>query len=179
MAKPALIATGILAVVILVGGGILAMNQNGGDNKSVTEQKSDVKTTDSKINDPNDEYKFSSDSSITKVPIKDEVIGGGKAISIEYDGSKTKENSSLFYTLYYVDKEGDVRELTGSSFTGINNGTFTTSDKVFDSDADGRPGFLKVYVIKSSAIDPAAGGSSALASTPIILGMYPVTIKSD
>ncbi|MBA3679229.1 hypothetical protein H0W80_03525, partial [Candidatus Saccharibacteria bacterium] len=171
---------GIVVAAVVVGGTVLVMNQNGTNDKVDTSQQiSSKKMLESKINDPQGEYKLFSDQSITKVPTKDEVIGGGKAISIEYDGSKSKEDSSLFYTLYYVDKEGDVRQVTGSSFTGINKGTFTTSDKVFDSNANGRPGFLKVYIIKSAAIDPAAGGSSALNSTPIGLGMYAVTIKSD
>ncbi len=69
--------------------------------------------------------------------------------------------------------------ITGSSFKGINKGTFTTSDKVFDSNADGRPGFLEVFIIKASATDPAAGGPAALDSTAIKLGMYAVTLKSD
>ena len=171
MPKPALIATLIVTAVVIVGCGT--------DKDSVTQQPSNSQESDQKIKDPSGYYKPFSDPSITKPPTKDEVLGGGKPISIEYDGSKSKDGSSLFYTLYRVDKDGEVRTITASSFTGITKGTFTTSDKVFDSKADGRPGFLEVSIIKAAATDPAAGGSSAVDSTPIRLGMYAITLKSD
>ncbi|CAN5446556.1 hypothetical protein BH11CYA1_BH11CYA1_46590 [soil metagenome] len=180
MPKPALIAIGVVAAAVVLGAAGAAMSKDSSnDTAAADQQRKLAQNPDAKINDPYGEYKLFSDASITKAPTKGEVIGGGKAISIGYDGSKTKANSSLFYTLYFVDKHSSVRELTNSSFTGINKGTFTTSDKVFNSDANGRPGFLKVYFIKSAASDPAAGGSKALASTPIALGMYAVTIKCD
>ncbi len=180
MPKFALIATGIVTVALVVGGVLLVSNKKDvTDKDSISQQTNNSQTSDQKIKDPNGDYKLFSDPSITKPPTKDEVLGGGKAISIEYDGSKSKEGSSLFYTTYYVDNENEVRMITGSSFSGITQGTFTTSDKVFDSSADGRPGFLEVYIIKASAIDPAAGGSEALDSTPIKLGMYAITLKSD
>jgi len=180
MAKPAFIAAVIVAGAVAVGGGLFLMNQsNSDDSKDTSQQSSDTKMSDTKINDPYNEYSFFSDSSITKAPEKDAVIGGGNAISIEYDGSKTKDLSSLFYTLYYVADNGDVLLLTDSSFTGITKGTFTTSDKVYKSDADGQRGFLKAYYIKLAANDSAAGGESALDSTQITLGMYPITFKID
>ena len=182
MPKPALKAIGVVATaaaVVVGAAGVAMSNDSSKVTASADQPRKLAQNSDVKFNDPYGEYKLFSDASITKAPTKGEVIGGGKAISIGYDGSKTKANSSLFYTLYFVDKHSSVRELTNSSFTGINKGTFTTSDKVFNSDANGRPGFLKVYFIKSAASDPAAGGSKALASTPIALGMYAVTIKSN
>ena len=171
MLKPTLTAALVIMAVVIVGCGT--------DKESVTQQPSNSQKSDQKIKDPSGDYKLFSDPSITKPPAKDEVLGGGKPISIEYDGSKSKEGSSLFYKTYRVDKDGVVRLITGSSFTGITKGTFTTSDKVFDADADGRPGFLEVFIIKASATDSAAGGSSAVDSTPIKLGMYAITLKSD
>lgn len=180
MPKPVLIAAGIVTVVVIVGGVLLVtQKKDGNDKDSVAQQPSNSQTSDQKIKDPNGDYKLFSDPSITKPPTKDEVLGGGKAISLEYDGSKSKEGSSLFYKTYYVDKENEVHMITGSSFSGITKGTFTTSDKVFDSSADGRPGFLEVYIIKAAATDASAGGPSALDSTPIKLGMYAIKLKSD
>lgn len=180
MPKPALIAAGVVAVVVVIGGVMLVTNKKDSTNiDSGAQQSSSSQASNNKIKDPNGDYKLFSDPSITKPPTKDEVLGGGKAISIEYDGSKSKDGSSLFYKTYYIDKDNEVRMITGSSFSGITKGTFTTSDKVFDSSADGRPGFLEVYIIKAAATDPSAGGPSALDSTPIKLGMYAIKLKSD
>ncbi len=77
---------------------------------SESSASSSSQTSGVTIKDPTGYYKYFSDASITKQPQKDAVFGNGQKISIEYDGSKSKEGEgdSVFYQLSYVDKEGNV-----------------------------------------------------------------------
>lgn len=125
----------------------------------------------SAIKDPDGTYKYFSDASITKPPQKDAVFGNGQTISIEYDGSKSREGDSVFYQLFYVDKEGSVRPVTGGPFDGTTKGAFTTDSKVFTSEADGRPGFMEVSIVQNVKV---GGGEQGITGTRVKLGVYPI-----
>lgn len=126
------------------------------------------------IKDPTNFYAYYSDPSITKPPAKDALFGNGQVISIEYDGSKSKEGDSLFYQLHYVDPQGEVRPATGGSFTGVTRGTFTTDSKVYTSEANGRPGFMEVTCVNNAKV---VGGDKGVTGTSVKLGMYPIKFE--
>ncbi len=123
------------------------------------------------IKDPQGTYKYFSDASITMQPQKGALFGNGQEISIEYDGSKSKEGDSVFYQLSYVDTEGEVRPLTGGPFEGKTKGTFRTDSKVYTSGADGRPGFMEVSIVQNAKV---VGGEQGVTGTRVVLGMYPI-----
>ncbi|MBA2734647.1 MAG: hypothetical protein H0U54_17435 [Acidobacteria bacterium] len=172
MSKSITLIRGVLIAVIVVSGIMLvACNKDGASSTSSSSQTSGVT-----IKDPDGTYKYFSDPSITKQPQKDAVFGNGQTISIEYDGSKSKEGGgdSLFYELYYVDTEGSVRVMTGATFDGITKGTFSTNSKVYDSDADGRPGFMKVIIVQNAKF---VGGEQGFTGKEVKLGMYPIKFE--
>ena len=140
---------------------------------SESSASSSSQTSDFTIKDPAGYYKYFSDASITKQPQKDAVFGNGQKISIEYDGSKSteKEGDSVFYQLSYVDKEGNVRPVTGGPFDGITKSTFSTDSKVYTSEADGRPGFMEVSIVQNAKF---VGGEQGVTGTHVKLGMYPI-----
>ncbi len=123
------------------------------------------------VKDPEGTYKYYSDASITKQPPKGALFGNGQEISIEYDGSKSKEGDSVFYQLSYVDTEGNVRPVTGGPFEGTTKGTFRTDSKVYTSGADGRPGFMEVSIVQNAKV---VGGEQGVTGTRVQLGMYPI-----
>ena len=141
-------------------------NQSSEPSSSSSSQTSGVT-----IKDADGFYKYFSDPSITKPPQKDALFGNGQTISIEYDGSKSKEGDSVFYQLSYVDKEGNVRPATGGPFEGTTKGTFKTNSKVYTSDADGRPGFIEVSIVQNAKV---VGGEQGITGKNVKLGMYPI-----
>jgi hypothetical protein len=128
------------------------------------------------IKDPAGFYKLFSDASITKPPESNLVFGNGQTFTIEYDGSKSKEGDSVFYQITYVDPEGSVRPITGGSFDGVTRGTFSTDKKVYESAADGRPGFMEVSVVQNAKV---VGGDQGVTGQNVRLGVYPITIESS
>ncbi len=158
-----------LATVILMG---CSSTDIGKSPSSGTPTSSSAETTGPAIKDPKGTYKYYSDASITKQPQKGALFGNGQEISIEYDGSKSKEGDSVFYQLSYVDPEGSVRPVTGGPFEGTTKGTFRTDSKVYTSGADGRPGFMEVSIVQNAKV---VGGEKGVTGTRVKLGMYPIT----
>lgn len=128
------------------------------------------------IKDPEGFYKPFSDASITKPPEANMVFGNGQTLTIEYDGSKSKEGDSVFYQITYVDREGSVRPITGGSFDGVTRGTFSTNKKLYESAADGRPGFMEVSIVQNAKV---VGGDQGVTGQNVRLGVYPITIESS
>ena len=144
---------------------------------SESSASSSSQTSGVKIKDPDGFYKYFSDPSITKPPQKDAVFGNGQKITIEYDGSKSTEKEGdilVFYQLSYVDKEGEVRPVTGGPFERITKGTFSTDSKVYTSQADGRPGFMEVSIVQNAKV---VGGEQGVTGTHVKLGMYPIKFE--
>ncbi len=169
MPKSTMLTRGVLAAVLVVSViALVGCNKEGGSSTSSSSQTSGVA-----IKDPNGYYNYFSDPSITKQPQKDAVFGNGQTISIEYDGSKSKEGGgdSVFYQLSYVDPEGNVRPVTGGPFEGMTKGTFSTNSKVYTSQADGRPGFMEVSIVRNAKF---VGGEQGVTGEKLKLGMYPI-----
>ena len=124
------------------------------------------------VNDPT--YTFFSDPSVTKAPPKDALFGNGQTLTLEYDGSKSKPGDTVFFQLFYTDPQGSVRPITGSSFDSPSKGVYTTSKKVYSSEADGRPGFMEVSVVQDAKV---VGGEQGVTGKSLRLGMYPVQFQ--
>lgn len=170
MHKFATIAAGVIGVVVVGVGIFVVANQNGSveDSPDKTSQSASNVT---KLDDPGGIYKLSSDESITKKPSGEIEFGNGQTLTFEYDGSKSNndEYAKLGYELFYVQDNGKVIPMTGGFLAGAGSGEFSTSDRVFKSEANGRKGFLELTVTYStSASDGKISGNTTK------LGMYPV-----
>ncbi len=121
------------------------------------------------IQDPAGTYKLFSDPSIRKPPAAGITIGGGEVVTVEWDNSK---DDSLFYTVHFVDAEGQVRPAANSVFDAKGSGVFTRDMVIFESNADGRPGFLELHSVTHTKL-----GSDGVTGDKVKLGMYPVLIK--
>ena len=173
MQKSKILTRSALTVILFAVGFVFA--GCGKDDASTTATSGTAQTSGgAAIKDPDGYYKYFSDASITKPPQKDAPFGNGQTISLEYDGSKSKEGDSLFYQLSYVNKDGSVLPVTGGAFTGVTRGTFSTNGKVFTSDADGRPGFIEVSIVQNARV---VGGEAGVAGKNVKLGVYPIVFE--
>lgn len=174
MPKPALIAAGIVGVVVVVGGVVAVVNKK--DDSKVSDDASAPTTSQSssaKLNDPDGTYNFFSDPSVTKYPEKDAVFGNGQTLTFEYTGAKTDNDpkATLSYQLYYIQEDGKVQPMGGGNVVGEGGkGTFTLSDKVFNSSAKDRAGFLELQGTSGSGISE----SGQITGKNVTLGMYPI-----
>ena len=121
------------------------------------------------LKDPDGDCKPFSDPSITKPPAAGTVFGNGQTLSLEYDGSKSEASSSLFYRTFFFDAEGTLRPISGGPFDGMTKGIFSTNAKVFESNANGRPGCVKVGTVINTKM-----GSDGMTGTQVPLGTYPI-----
>lgn len=178
MPKP-IILTGIVGAVVVVGGiGYFVSQQPANPSAINTVNQTTTSSSTSgeiKINDPDGQFKYFSDPSITKQPEPNFVYGNGQTLSVDYDGSKSEEGASLFFNLYYVSSNGNVIEITSDTFEGKTKGTFTNSNKVFTSSADGRPGFVEVTVVQNSHLND----DNTISGKNVTLGMYPIKIETS
>ncbi len=167
MPKPAIIAAGAVGAVVVVAGVVLVTNKKDtptASNSTGTSQGSDSKV---KLDDPNGDYKVFSDPSVTKYPEKGVEFGNGQTLTFEYDGSKTNNDSyaTLSYQLYYIQADGKVQPMGGGNMEGTGGkGTFTVSNKVFNSSAKGAEGFLELQ----------GTYTTGTTGTNVKLGMYPI-----
>lgn len=173
MPKPAVLAgVGIVGLVVIVGGVIAVTNKKDDpvseDSTSVVSAKND----NAKLNDPEGVYDYFSDPSVTKFPEKNERFGNGQTLTFEYDGSKTNNDpaATLSYQLYYIQDDGKVQPMGGGNVEGKGSGTFTLSDKVFNSSAKDRSGFLELQGTSDASMN-----SGQITATNVKLGMYPIT----
>lgn len=169
MPKPIIVA-GIIGGVIAIGGAIaiITMNAPKGANSETTTTQS---TSTPALDDPSGDYAFFSDPSVAKYPEKNATFGNGETLIFEYDGTKTNndEYATLSYQLYYIQDNGKVIPMGGGSVEGRGKGAFTLSDKVFDSNAKNRSGFLELTGTYTS-------GTSG---TNVKLGMYPIKFNTS
>jgi hypothetical protein len=180
MSKPVIFS--IIAVLcVVIGSSIFAFNSSKNNTNSSSSSTTSQSNPTSKntvdnvaVIDPNGEYKLFSDPSIIKQPEKNAVFGNGQTISLEYDQSKGEAGTALFYKLYYVDKKGVVFQLTDSRFETKAGNTYSTSNKVFNSDADGLNGFMEVFFVKDAKIT-----NETATGTTVKLGMYAIKFETD
>ena len=122
--------------------------------------------------DPRGDYVLRSDPAITKAPAPDLVLGDGSLVQLGYDGSK---GVGLDYQLFYVRDDGSVVAITTASFEDIGGGQYQRDIVVFNSDADGRAGFIELSTMFTPPGTPSAEVYTK--SKFVSLGMYPVRYK--
>ncbi len=172
MPKPAFLAAGAIGAVVVIGG-VVMLATNKDDTKSSNNTGSNSQAASStKLDDPEGVYNFFSDPSVTKYPEKNIEFGNGQTLTFEYDGSKTNndEYATLSYQLYYIQDNGKVIPMGGGNVEGKGKGTFTLSDKVFDSSAKDRSGFLELQ----GTYDTSASMTEGITGKNVKLGMYPI-----
>jgi hypothetical protein len=176
MPKPILVA-GIIGAVVVVGGigyVVTKKDTKTSDSTTTTQTSQSSDTSTVAAIDPDGEYKLFSDPSITKQPEKNALFGNGQTISVTYDQSKGDAGSALFYKLYYIDKKGAVLQLTDSRFETRDGNNYSTSNKVFNSDADGLTGFMEIFIVTDAKLEDGTASGKQLK-----LGMYPIKFETD
>jgi hypothetical protein len=122
--------------------------------------------------DPSATYAPRSDPSITQQPAGDLLIGDGSRVSIGYDGSK---GTGLSYSLFYIQDNGTVVPMTGGFFTDEGSGSFAATIFVYNSDADGRSGFMELETV---LMPPGTTAENAMQKAKTVsLGMYAVRFQ--
>lgn len=171
MPKP-IVITAVAAGIVVIGGGAYLATQKDSPSDSSNNNNTSQSATDSpKLVDPDGVYKVYSDPSITKFPEAGVEFGNGQTLTFEYDGSKTNgdEYATLSYQLFYIQADGKVQPMTGGNLEGKNKGTFTVSDKVYNSSAKGANGFLEL----AGTYDTSAS-EGQITGKDVKLGMYPI-----
>lgn len=165
----------IIGVAMILGGlGYLFLGRSTGGNAS--KGTTDTDPLDGvTVNDPAGVYKPYTDSSISRGIARNTVWGNGQTLSLDYDGSKTTEDGvmvdgDLLFQTYYVGTNGSVYPMGGGVFVEGPKGTYTNSDRVYTSAADGRPGFIEVTVVQGSSTADDKGRA-------VNLGMFPIKFQ--
>ncbi len=156
----------VVGAVVVVGGATILLTKNNGATNTDTNTTSQKAAAETKLVDPNGDYDFFSDPSVTKHPEKNAVFGNGQTLTFEYDGSKTNNDdyATLSYQLYYIQDDGKVQPMGGGNMDGRGKGTFTVSNSVFNSNAKNKNGFFELQGTYTT-------GTSG---TNVKLGMYPI-----
>ena len=177
MPKLDIIIISAVTVVVIGGAVVYFLTQKPNTSNNGQPATSQISSQDSqvKINDPNGDYKLFSDASVTKHPEKDVKFGNGQVLTFEYDGSKTDGDpyATLSYQLYYIDDKSSVHPIGGGNIEGKGSGEFKTAegDKVFNSSAANRPGFLELLGTYGSGVDD----SGKITGKNVKLGMYAIS----
>lgn len=115
---------------------------------------------------------FSSDL-ITSAPESGAVYGDGSTITF---GLAMGAGYNPTLDLTYLNADGTPVIIGGQNLLDNGDGTYSNNLNVFDSDADGRPGFASVVIVKDDTFEAPAGQETA--SQPI-LGVYCVTFAVE
>lgn len=118
-----------------------------------------------------DGYELFSSDLVTKAPESGAVYGDGSTLSFTL---AMGAGYSPTLNLTYVSEDGTPIIMGGQNLLDQGDGVYSNNLNVFDSDADGRPGFASVVVVKDDTFEAPAGQETA--SQPI-LGVYCVTFK--
>lgn len=173
MVKPVFVGAAIAAAVVVGGGVYVVVNQQKQNTNSDSSSSAQSTTTKKAVlNDPDGVYKLFSDPSVTKHPADGVKFGNGQTLTFEYDGSKTANDqyATLSYQLFYIQDDGKVQPMGGGNVVGEGGkGTFTLSDKVFNSMAKDRQGFLELTGTYDSGIV-----DGKITAKNVKLGMYSI-----
>ena len=120
-----------------------------------------------------DGYELFSSDLVTSAPEPGAVYGDGSTLSFTL---AMGPGYSPTLDLTYVNDDGTPVILGGQNLLDNGDGTYSNNLNVFDFDADGRPGFASVVVVKDDTFEAPAGQENA--SQPI-LGVYCVTFAVE
>ena len=127
------------------------------------------------LENANDTKKLFADPSITKHPAKNLVYGNGQTLSIEYDGSKSKVGDPVFFDLTMIRPDGIVVQVGSDTFDGKTpERVFSKSNKVFNSDVDGRSGFVEINIVQNSGLD----GKGQIVGKNLMIGRFPIKFEA-
>jgi len=113
---------------------------------------------------------YFSDPLITTTPEEGQIFGDGTSITFEGPTDIVPQ-----YLLHYVDDDGEAHEISNSAFDpSAPEGTYTTVNSVFDSDANGHPGIFELFTVEGAGIS----GGKVVGDT-VVLGRYCVSIKTE
>lgn len=128
------------------------------------------------LENANDPKKLFADPSISKHPVKDLVYGNGQTLSIEYDGSKSKTGEPVFFDLTMIRPDGIVVQVGSDTFDGKTpDRVFTKSNKVFNSDVEGRPGFVEINIVQNSGLD----AKGQITGKNLMIGRFPIKFEAS
>ena len=128
------------------------------------------------LENANDPKKLFADPSVTKFPSKDFVYGNGQTLSIEYDGSKSKPGDSVFFDLMMINPDGVVVQVGSNVFDGkVPDRVFTKSNKVFNSDVDGRSGFVEIKVVQNVGLD----ANGKISGKNLMIARFPIKFEAS
>ena len=175
MPKPVVIVAAVVGAVVAIGGAAVLINMNTKPAKNNDTASNSQSQSETKVKDPNGDYKLFSDPSVTKHPEDNVKFGNGQVLTFEYDGSKTNNDpdATLSYQLYYIAEDGAVQPMGGGNMEGEDGkGVFKTAegDKVFNSLAKNRSGFFELQGTYGAGFSE----SGAIKGTNVKLGMYPI-----
>lgn len=118
------------------------------------------------------DYALFSDPAMSVHPKDGSVFGDGSTFTFQFDKHDETRAPTYGYDLSYIQDSGSASPMGGAFFDQDETGGFTTSNKVFDSAADGRHGFMTVSVTQDPTID-----GTALDAKTTVLGRYCVLFK--
>ncbi len=128
------------------------------------------------LENANDSKKLFADPSITKHPAKDLVYGNGQTLSIGYDGSKSKPGDPVFFDLTMVRPDGVVVQVGSDTFDGRTPDTvFSKSNKVFNSDVQGRSGFVEINIVQNAGLD----AQGKISGKNMVIGRFPIKFEAS
>ena len=135
-----------------------------------------VMDTVASLENANDSKKLFADPSITRHPATDLVYGNGQTLSIEYDGSKSTPGDPVFFDLTMIRPDGVVVQVGSDTFDGKTpDRVFSKSNKVFNSDVDGRPGFVEIKIVQNSGLD----GKGQIIGKNLMIGRFPIKFEAS
>ena len=128
------------------------------------------------LENANDPKKLFADPSVTKFPAANFVYGNGQTLSVEYDGSKSKAGDSVFFDLMMINPDGVVVQVGSNVFDGkVPDRVFTKSNKIFNSDVDGRSGFVEIKVVQNSGLD----ADGKISGKNLMIARFPIKFEAS
>ena len=98
-------------------------------------------------------YDEFADPALTTHPESGAKFGDGSTLDFVYADNDESRSPTYGYQLAYIQGDGAVIPMGGNNFYDVVDGAFSTSDAVFDSNADQRYGFMSVTVTQDPSID--------------------------
>ena len=122
---------------------------------------------------PTNGYETFTSDLITAAPPEGAIYGDGSPLSFTL---AMGEGYTPSLYLAYINDAGVAVALGAQNLLDMGGGVYSNNLNVFDSDANGRPGFASVVVIQDGSFTAPAGQETA--SQPII-GVYCITFKVE
>lgn len=119
---------------------------------------------------PQEGYDLYSTDQVVEVPADGAVYGDGTPVSWTFTGPV---EGTPDVDMYYVNSAGDAIAMGGIFLEDFGANTWGSTLNVFDSAADGRPGFMVLGLTHDAAGD----GNGNISGTHEIVGVYCVTYK--